>query len=60
MKNVLLYAGSQLGVGLYMFLVGTTLQLDHFQSKAKSAVGGVGGRHCGRPSSWPPDHALFC
>ncbi|MFO1226908.1 cation:proton antiporter [Roseateles sp.] len=38
MKNVL-YAGSQLGVGLYMFLVGTTLQLDHFQSKAKSAVG---------------------
>ncbi len=36
-KNVL-YAGAQLGVGLYMFLVGTTLQLDHFQSKAKSAV----------------------
>lgn len=38
MKNVL-YAGSQLGVGLYMFLVGTTLQLDHFQSKARSAIG---------------------
>lgn len=38
MKNVL-YTGAQLGVGLYMFLVGTTLQLDHFQSKAKSAVG---------------------
>ena len=37
-KNVL-YAGAQLGVGLYMFLVGTTLQLDHFQSKAKSAIG---------------------
>ena len=37
-KNVL-YSGAQLGVGLYMFLVGTTLQLDHFQSKAKSAVG---------------------
>jgi Kef-type K+ transport system membrane component KefB len=33
-----LYAGSQLGVGLYMFLVGTTLQLGHFKSKAKSAV----------------------
>ena len=37
-RNVL-YAGSQLGVGLYMFLVGTTLQLNHFQSKARSAVG---------------------
>ncbi len=36
-KNVL-YTGAQLGVGLYMFLVGTTLQLDHFRSKAKSAV----------------------
>ncbi len=36
-KNVL-YAGAQLGVGLYMFLVGTTLRIDHFQSKAKSAV----------------------
>ena len=34
-----LYAGAQLGVGLYMFLVGTTLQLGHFQSKARSAVG---------------------
>jgi len=34
-----LYAGAQLGVGLYMFLVGTTLQLNHFQSKARSAVG---------------------
>jgi len=38
MKNVL-YAGSQLGVGLYMFLVGTTLRLDHFATKAKSAIG---------------------
>lgn len=37
-KNVL-YTGAQLGVGLYMFLVGTTLQLGHFQSKARSAVG---------------------
>ena len=36
-KNVL-YSGAQLGVGLYMFLVGTTLRLDHFQSKAKSAI----------------------
>src|SRR5471032_749860 len=37
-RNVL-YADAQLGVGLYMFLVGTTLQLNHFQSKARSAVG---------------------
>lgn len=36
-KSVL-YAGAQLGVGLYMFLVGTTLRLDHFESKARSAV----------------------
>jgi Kef-type K+ transport system membrane component KefB len=35
-KSVL-YAGAQLGVGLYMFLVGTTLRLDHFRSKARSA-----------------------
>ena len=32
-----LYAGGQLGVGLYMFLVGSTLRLDHFRSKARSA-----------------------
>ncbi|MDR6834611.1 MULTISPECIES: cation:proton antiporter [unclassified Sphingopyxis] len=37
-RNIL-YVGAQVGVGLYMFLVGTTLRLDHFQSKAKSAVG---------------------
>lgn len=37
-KSVL-YSGAQLGVGLYMFLVGTTLHLDHFKSKAKSAMG---------------------
>lgn len=37
-RNVL-YAGAQFGVGLYMFLVGTTLKLDLFQSKAKSAMG---------------------
>lgn len=35
-SNVL-YAGAQLGVGLYMFLVGLTLRLDHFQAKAKAA-----------------------
>ena len=35
-RNVL-YAGAQLGVGLYMFLVGTTLRLDHFKSKARAA-----------------------
>ncbi|WP_184055941.1 cation:proton antiporter [Sphingomonas aerophila] len=35
-KSVL-YAGAQLGVGLYMFLVGTTLRLDHFKTKARSA-----------------------
>ncbi len=37
-KNVL-YVGAQLGVGLYMFLVGTTLRTDHFRAKAKSAIG---------------------
>jgi Kef-type K+ transport system membrane component KefB len=37
-RNVL-YVCAQVGVGLYMFLVGTTLRLDHFQSKAKSAMG---------------------
>jgi Kef-type K+ transport system membrane component KefB len=37
-KNVL-YAGAQLGVGLYMFLVGTTLQIGHFREKARSAIG---------------------
>ena len=37
-RNVL-YTGAQLGVGLYMFLVGTTLQLNHFRTKARSAIG---------------------
>lgn len=37
MKNVL-YVGAQLGVALYMFLVGLTLRLDHFKSKARSAA----------------------
>lgn len=36
-RNVL-YVGAQLGVGLYMFLVGTSLRIDHFQSKARSAA----------------------
>jgi len=36
-RNIL-YVGAQLGVGLYMFMVGLTLRLDHFQSKAKSAA----------------------
>ncbi|MFM9979029.1 MAG: cation:proton antiporter [Sphingomonadaceae bacterium] len=35
-RNVL-YVGAQLGVGLYMFLVGTTLRIDHFRNKARSA-----------------------
>lgn len=34
-----LYSGAQFGVGLYMFLVGTTLQLGHFRSKGRSAFG---------------------
>ena len=37
-RNVL-YVGAQFGVGLYMFLVGTSLHLDHFKSKAGSAFG---------------------
>jgi Kef-type K+ transport system membrane component KefB len=37
-RNVL-YTGAQLGVGLYMFLVGTTLQVSHVRSKARSAMG---------------------
>lgn len=36
-KNVL-YVGAQLGVGLYMFLVGCTFEMDHFKEKAKSAM----------------------
>ena len=36
-RNVL-YVGAQLGVGLYMFIVGLTLKLDHFKSKARSAA----------------------
>ncbi|WP_242123643.1 cation:proton antiporter [Sphingobium sp. Sx8-8] len=36
--NGLLYAGAQFGVSLYMFLVGLTLRLDHFRSKARNAA----------------------
>ena len=37
-RNIL-YVGAQLGVGLYMFLVGTTLRTAHFRAKARSAIG---------------------
>ena len=36
-RNIL-YVGAQLGVGLYMFLVGTTFQAGHFKAKARSAM----------------------
>ncbi len=36
-RNVL-YVLAQFGVGLYMFLVGTTLDLGHFRTKARSAI----------------------
>jgi len=35
-RNVL-YAGAQFGVGLYMFMVGTTFRGDHFKQKGGSA-----------------------
>ncbi len=34
-----LYAGAQLGVGIYMFIVGTTLRVDLFRAKARAAAG---------------------
>lgn len=34
----MLYVAAQLGVGLYMFLVGTEFRADHFRSRAKSAA----------------------
>jgi Kef-type K+ transport system membrane component KefB len=34
----ILYAGAQLGVGLYMFLVGLEFRTDHFRSRARSAA----------------------
>ena len=36
-KSVL-YVGAQLGVGLYMFLVGVSFRSDHFKANAKSAL----------------------
>lgn len=33
-----LYAGAQLGVGLYMFLVGLEFRTDHFRTRARSAA----------------------
>ncbi len=33
-----LYVGAQLGVGLYMFLVGTGFRAEHLRSRAKSAM----------------------
>lgn len=33
-----LYCGAQLGVGLYMFLVGLEFRTEHFRSRAKSAA----------------------
>ncbi|KAB8118424.1 cation:proton antiporter, partial [Clostridium perfringens] len=37
MKGVL-YVGAQLGVGMYMFLVGLGFRGDHFKSNFKSAA----------------------
>ncbi len=34
----ILYAGAQLGVGLYMFLVGLEFRIDHFRMRARSAA----------------------
>ena len=34
----MLYVAAQLGVGLYMFLVGMEFRADHFRSRAKSAA----------------------
>ena len=34
----MLYVGGQLGVGLYMFLVGTEFRSDHFRSRYRSAM----------------------
>jgi Kef-type K+ transport system membrane component KefB len=37
-SKTILYVGAQMGVGLYMFLVGTTFNSGHFKSNAKSAA----------------------
>lgn len=34
----MLYVAAQLGVGLYMFLVGTEFRAEHFRARAKSAM----------------------
>jgi Kef-type K+ transport system membrane component KefB len=34
----MLYVAAQLGVGLYMFLVGTEFRADHFRARARSAM----------------------
>ncbi|SEB14803.1 cation:proton antiporter [Variovorax sp. YR216] len=34
----MLYVAGQLGVGMYMFLVGTEFRADHFRDRARSAV----------------------
>jgi Kef-type K+ transport system membrane component KefB len=34
----MLYVGAQLGVGLYMFLVGTQFRVDHLRSRVRSAA----------------------
>ncbi|MED5619116.1 cation:proton antiporter [Ideonella sp. BN130291] len=34
----MLYVAAQLGVGLYMFLVGTEFRADHFKARARSAM----------------------
>jgi Kef-type K+ transport system membrane component KefB len=34
----ILYAGAQFGVGLYMFMVGLTLDLDHVRNRVRSAA----------------------
>jgi len=36
--KTVLYTGAQFGVGLYMFMVGTSFRGDHFKSKGKSAM----------------------
>ena len=37
-SKAVLYVGAQMGVGLYMFIVGLGFRADHFKSNAKSAV----------------------
>jgi len=37
-SKTILYVGAQLGIGLYMFLVGLGFQADHFKTNAKSAL----------------------